>query len=167
MVNDGGIFLTGMSWSHSRNARYTVCRSEGGSLRPKEFSFSVESIRPLEIVSWFALHDDDFEMATLAELIGSVRAEDTFRSDFDRAMDEVLASTGYTSRKADGYLGSFDETIDPSSFDTVAEVTGRALEEAGYADRAVEILEAAGYDAWINCVGHISVDPLGLRMANA
>lgn len=89
--------MTGMNWSRSRKARYATYRAENGGLVPKEFAFSVENIRPVEILTWFALHDDDFETATLAELIGTIRADDGFRSDFDSRMDDILANTGYTA----------------------------------------------------------------------
>jgi hypothetical protein len=163
VLEEGGLFLTGMNWTRSRNARYAVYQAQGGSLVPKEFAFSVENIRPLEIVTWFALHDDDFETEALAELIGTIRADEGFRRDFDTKMDEVLAKTGYTSRGDDGYLGPADEAVDPSTFDTISETVGEALEAAGFAQRAANVLTAAGYEAWVNCVGHIAVDPTGLK----
>jgi len=163
VLEEGGLFLTGMNWSRSRNARYATYRVEGGVLVPKEFAFSVENIRPVEIVTWFALHDDDFETATLAELIGTIRADDGFRADFDARMDEVLAGTGYTARLENGYLGGADEDDDPLSFDTISETVGVAMEADGYAQRAADVLTAAGYEAWVNCVGHVAVNPDGLK----
>lgn len=163
VLEEGGLFVTGMNWSRSRNARYATYRAEDGILIPKEFAFSVENIRPVEIVTWFALHDDDFETATLAELIGTIRADDGFRGDFDARMDDVLASTGYTARLDKGYLGGADEGVDTASFDTISETVGEALEADGYAQRAADVLTTAGYEAWVNCVGHIAVNPAGLK----
>jgi hypothetical protein len=167
VVEDGGLFLTGMDWSRSRNARYAVYQAEGGCLVPREFAFSVEGIRPIEIISWFALHDDDFEMQALAELIGTIRTDEHFRTEYDRAYDALLAETGYTSRKADGFLGTAAEDVDPAVFDSVAETVGKGLETKGFPQRAAETLNAAGYDAWVNCVGHIAVDPAGFRTVEA
>ena len=93
-----------------------------------------------------------------------IRADEAFRGEFDHRMDELVASTGFTSRGVDGYLGTFDPDADPQTLDSAAAVVGAALEQEGFADRAVEILIAAGYDAWINCVGHIAVDPTGLHV---
>ena len=95
--------------------------------------------------------------------IGTIRADESFRREFDTKMDEVLAKTGYTSRRDDGYLGVADEGADPSTFDTLSETVGEALETAGFAQRAANVLTAAGYEAWVNCVGHIAVDPTGLK----
>ena len=36
------------------------------------------------------------------------------------------------------------------------------LEQEGFTERAVTLLRGAGYDAWINPVGHLAVDPNGL-----
>ncbi len=163
VLEEGGLFLTGMNWTRSRNARYAVYQAQNGALVPKEFAFGVENIRPLEIVTWFALHDDDFETRALAELIGSIRANEGFRRDFDKTMDEILADTGFTSRQDDGYLGAADDAADPSTFDAISETVGEGLEAAGFAQRAASVLTEAGYAAWVNCVGHIAVDPAGLK----
>lgn len=164
VLNEGGIFATGMDWTHSRHARYSVFRRENGTMTPKEYAFSVENIRPLEMVPWFTLHDDDYCTAALAELVRSVRSDVSFRTDFDTSMDELLKPTGMFVRKDDGYLGGFDEDVDPETFDTLAETIGSALEAEGFHERAVEVLTAAGHRAWVNCVGHIAVDPDGLSV---
>jgi SAM-dependent methyltransferase len=159
VLNEGGIFATGMNWTHSRHARYSVYRRERGAMVHKEYAFSVENIRPLEMVPWFTLHDDDYCSATLAELVRTVRSDRSFRSDFDSRMDELLLPTGLFIRRDDGYLGGFEEDADPETFDSLAETIGGALEAEGFNERAVGVLEAAGHTAWINCVGHIAVEP--------
>jgi hypothetical protein len=167
VVEEGGLFLTGMNWARSRCARYAVYQADGGVLAPREFAIGVENVRPLEIVSGFALHDDDFETRAMAELVRTLRDDAEFRDDYDRALDEIISATGYTSRTEDGYLGSFDEDVDPEVFDSVSESAGRGLEERGFAERAAAVLNAAGYDAWVNCVGHVAIDPKGLRTVEA
>ena len=159
---EGGILVTGVNWAGSRHSRLTVLRREGGSMAAREFTFSVENVRPLEMAAWFALDDDDYELAALAELIGVIRSSGEFRRSFDNRMDELLAATGFTSRRANGYLGFLDQTASSDPLQASATV-GRQLEEEGFAEGAAEILRTGGYDAWVNCVGHVAVDPEGLR----
>ncbi|MDE0393886.1 MAG: hypothetical protein OYK82_03810 [Gammaproteobacteria bacterium] len=161
LVEDG-ILVTGVNWAGSRHSRLTVLRREDGSMAAREFAFSIENVRPLEMAAWFALDDDDYELAALAELIGAVRSSGEFRRSFDSRMDELLTATGYTSRRTNGYLGFLDETAGSDPLQAAATV-GRQLEEEGFAEGAAEILRAGGYDAWVNCVGHVAVDPDGLR----
>lgn len=167
VVQDGGLFLTGMNWSRSRNARYAVYQAERGRLVPREFAFSIEGIRPIEIVSWFALHDDDFETRALTELIGTLRADAEFRAEYDRAHDELLTATGYAARDAAGYLGPAAEDVDPDVFDSVAETVGKGLETLDFPQRAADVLRASGYDAWVNCMDHVAIDPAGFRTVAA
>ncbi len=42
------------------------------------------------------------------------------------------------------------------------ELIGAALEQEGLHERAAEVLIRNGYRAWVNCVGHIALDPLEL-----
>ncbi len=113
------------------------------------------------MAAWFAL-DDDYELAALAELIGVIRSSGEFRRSFDGRMDELLTATGFTSRRANGYLGFLDQTAGSDPLQAAATV-GRQLEEEGFAEGAAEILRAGGYDASVNCVGHVAVDPDGPR----
>lgn len=161
VLAEGGIVLTGVNWTRSRHSRLTVLRREGGSMVAKEFAFSIENVRPLEMAAWFALHDDDYELAALTQLIRVIRSKEDFRRTFDGRMDELLASTGFTSRRANGYLGFLDETVSSDPLQA-ADTVGRQLEDEGFAEGAAELLRAAGYDAWVNCIGHVAVDPEGL-----
>jgi hypothetical protein len=120
VLEDGGLFLTGMNWSRSRNARFAVYQAEGGHLVPREFAINVENIRPIEIISWFALHDDDFETRAMAELIGKIREDSRFTRDYDQALDDVLDEIGYGGHNQEGYLGALAEGADPSVFDSVS-----------------------------------------------
>ena len=164
VLSEGGIFLTGMNWTRSRHARYAVYQNENGQMVPKEFAFSVENIRPLELVAWFALHDDDFSTAVLAELVRTIRADEDLCSSIDNRMDELLIRAGFKPRSENGYLGGLSETADPSTLDSAADLVGKALEREGYAQKAVDVLNNAGYNAWINCVGHIAIDPNDLNI---
>ena len=161
VVAEGGILVTGVNWAGSRHSRLTVLRREGGSMAPREFAFGIENVRPLETVAWFAPDDDDYELAELAELVGVIRLSDAFRKSFDGRMDELLAATGFTSRRANGYPGFVDQTAGSDPLEAAATV-GRRPEGDGFAEGAAEVLRAGGYDAWANCVGHVAVNPGGL-----
>lgn len=161
VLTEGGLLVAGVNWTGSRHSRLTAFRREGGSIVPKEFAFSVENVRPMEMVAWFVLHDDDDEMKALTELVGVIRSNDGFRRAFDGRMDEMLLPTGFTSRRDNGYLGFLDETVEADPLGA-ADAVGRKLEGEGFAEEAAGLLRAAGYDAWVNCIGHIAVDPEGL-----
>ncbi len=159
VMSDGAVFVTGMNWTQSSYSRYTVYQAESGTLVPREFAFSIENIRAVHLVPWFVLHDDDYDALALTKLIRTVREDDGFTSRYDARLDEILAEIGYCVRRDDGYLGGIPDDADPDLFETASERTARALERDGFAEAAVEVLMGAGYDAWINCVGHIAVDP--------
>ena len=161
VLTEGGLLVAGVNWTGSRHSRLTAFRRERGSMVPKEFAFSIENVRPLEMVAWFVLHDDDHEMNALTELVRVIRSNDEFRRAFDGRMDEVLLPTGFTSRRENGYLGFLDDAVEADPLGA-AEAVGRKLEEEGFAEGAAGLLQAAGYDAWVNCIGHVAVDPEGL-----
>jgi hypothetical protein len=159
---DGGIFVSGGNWSRSRYARYSVHQNQQGTLVPREFAFSIENLRPLELVAVFALHDVDHDLDLLTTLIGILRSDTSFCRDVDRRMDEIQDEIGFCPRNADGYLASIREGTDPAILNSAADVIGSALEREGFPERAVAILEREGYRAWINCVGHVAIDPARL-----
>jgi len=156
---EGGIFVSGADWSRSRYARYSVHRRENGVMVPVEFAFSIENLRPLELIAVFALHDDDHDLDLMSRLIGILRSDGDFRRDIDARMDELQAGIGFGARKPDGYLGAITDGVDPNVLQSAAEVVGAALEREGFAERAVEVLERNGFRSWVNCIGHIAIDP--------
>jgi hypothetical protein len=162
-LTDGGISVTGANWSGSRWARYCVHRAEGGTMVAKEFAFSIENVRPLEIISFFALHDDDHDLALLTSLIGVLRGDDSFSRDIDSRMDELQNEVLMCPRKPNGYLGGRPEDLDPKRLMGYAEMIGSTLEREGFHERAVQVLQRSGFRSWINCVGHVAVDPASIR----
>jgi hypothetical protein len=159
---EGGISVTGADWSRSRCARYSIHRREGGAPVAREFAFSIENLRPFELVTFFALHDDDPGTALMSQLIGVLRSDTRFRDDSDRRMDELQQELGYCARKADGYLGAVLPSLAAEEVMLATDRIGSALEREGFHERAVEVLTRHGYRAWVNCVGHVAVDPLEL-----
>lgn len=162
VLEQGGLFLTGMDWTRSSQARYAVYRLENGGMAAKEFAFSIDQVRPLELVAWFALHDDDYDTAVLSQLIATIRSDREFTSKFDRRMDELLESTSLCPRGEDGYLGGPPEDAEQNLLETAVETIGTTLVSEGYVERVVAVLQNAGIDAWRNCVGHVAVNPNGL-----
>ncbi|HEX4102851.1 MAG TPA: hypothetical protein VHY21_20280 [Pseudonocardiaceae bacterium] len=63
LLRPGGLVLCGSNWARSTSSRYTVYQEDGGTLVPREFAFSIENVRPLELAPWYALHDDDVEIS--------------------------------------------------------------------------------------------------------
>lgn len=158
-VVDGGISVTGTNWTSSRYARYSVHQAENGTMVPREFAFSIENIRPLELVSVFTLHDDDQDVNLMSKLVGLLRSDTGFRHDIDKRMDELQAEIGFCPRQANGYLGSIPQDADSRVLETAAERIGSALEREGFNERAAELLERHGHRSWVNCVGHVAIDP--------
>lgn len=161
-----GIFISGGNWSRSRYARYSVHQAVSGRLVAREFAFSIENLRPLELVAVFALHDVDHDLDLLSTLIGILRSDASFRRDADRRMDEVQDEIGFCPRKPDGYLASIREGTNPIVLNSAAEAIGQALERDGFRERAVDVLERHGFKAWINCVGHVAIDPVARPQGN-
>ena len=131
---------------------------------PKELALSVEGIRPTELVAWFALHDDDYDLEILSNILRLIRADDGFRTDFDGRMDQLQAEADVMTRGEDGYLGTIPEGADPRAIETIAVEIFRTLESEGYAAGAVDVLRRSGHEAWVNEVGHIAVDPKGFSL---
>jgi hypothetical protein len=156
---DGGVSVTGTDWSSSRFARYSVHQAENGAMVPREFAFSIENVRPLELVALFSLHDDDHDLGLLSKLIGVLRSDDSFRRDIDTRLDELQAEIGFCSRKTNGYLGPMPQGPNAHVLATAAEKIGSELEKDGFNERAAELLERQGYRSWVNCVGHVAIDP--------
>lgn len=153
----GGLFLCGMDWLRSTVARYTVYRQESGALVPQEFAFSIDNVRPLEIVPWFTIHEDDYETRTMAHLVGILRADEPFRREFDARLDRLLAELNICPRGPDGYLGGVADGLTPQELEGGLASIGERLDNEGFTERAAAVLRGAGCDAWRNCVGHVAI----------
>lgn len=144
-LDEGGVCLVGTNYTGGCEARYRWYRRAPQGLVPEEFGFSLDNLRPLGFLPWVDLPGDDDEVATLAGLVGAVRADHNFAESFDRRLDELLGDSGLARRRADGSLEVLSHDV---------ERIGPALREAGlelgrdgYGRRAAEILVAAGYEA--------------------
>jgi SAM-dependent methyltransferase len=161
-LRPGGLFLCGADGSQTLEARYSVYRSEQGQLVAKEFAFSLDNVRPSTVVSLFCLHDQEKETFALAQLIGVLRADEGFRRDYDSRSDQLLAEKKIWIRQEDGFLGTPADQLATSEWVPAYLAIQHQLEQEGFADRAIAVLQGAGYEAWINPVGHIAVAPKSL-----
>ena len=164
IINDGGLLICGSNWSKSVESRYTVYRKENDNLAEKEFAFSIDNLRPLGPLPWFALHDDDYETNLRAKVARVIRSDSEFQDDFDKSLDLLLSEFELCPRGEDGYLGGVDPGLPGEELEKRwAEIVER-LDNDGYVEGAVSVLKGSGYDAWRNCVGHIGVDPKNINV---
>jgi hypothetical protein len=155
VLRPGGLFICGRDDGASLNAHYSVYRSEGGRLVEKEFAFGVETVRHC---AWFTLHEGEWETWRLAELLGVLRSDRAFLSDYDARLDALLAENRIAVRDENGYLAEPPDPIDVARAFAAYEAIAREI-EAEFADRGVSVLQRAGLNAWRNPAGHIAVGP--------
>jgi hypothetical protein len=158
-LRPGGLFLSGSDGSETFEARYSVYRKEDGRLVAKEFAFGLDNVRPSTVLPSFALHDDEKETFALARLIGVLRSNRDFCRDYDARYDELLAENKIWIRQEDGFLAPSPDQLPPHKWTPTYLDMQQKLEQEGFADRAISLLQAAGYEAWINPVGHLAVNP--------
>jgi hypothetical protein len=161
-LRPGGLFLCGGDGSETFEARYSVYRKEDERLVAKEFAFGLDNVRPSAVLPLFCLHDQEKETFALATLIGVLRGNKDFCSDYDARYDELLAENKIWIRQEDGFLGPSPEQLASHKWIPIYLDMQQKLEQEGFADRAVALLRGAGYEAWTNPVGHIAVNPQGL-----
>jgi hypothetical protein len=157
------LFLCGVDGARSFELRYSVYRKEGNALAAREFAFSIDNVRPLSGVPWFCLHEGEHETWALARLVRILRSDPEFRSDYGTRMDGLLEEKRMLVRQGDGYLGFLAEPLSVSEWEREYEKILLQLEREGFVDRAVSVLNRAGFRAWCNAAGHVAVDPAHLQ----
>ncbi|WP_158884478.1 CheR family methyltransferase [Amycolatopsis anabasis] len=160
LLRPGGLFLCGSNWIDSASSRYTVYQKESGELVAREFAFSIENVRPIELAPWYALHDDNLENLRNAHAVGTLRADADFRRRFDARLDALLAELGVCPRGADGYLGDSAEGRAPDELARCSALLAERLDSEGFVDDAVAVLRRAGFEAWRNGAGHVAMRPV-------
>lgn len=163
LLRPGGLVVCGSNWAHSISSRYTVYQECDGSLGPREFAFSIDNLRPVELAPWYALHDDNLENLCNAEAVRIIRGDEIFRRRFDERLDVLLAQAGICHRGSDGCLGGADEHLTPADIEEHGAGLVEQLEGEGFVDDAVTVLRQAGRNAWRNAVGHIAMQPVPPR----
>ena len=91
---EGGLFLAGTNQVTGAYRRYYVYQKEDGRLKPAEFAFSLDMLKPFSVMPWYTLHDEDPEAGLLAELAGLLRRDKDFWPDFSRRVDGLLGDYG-------------------------------------------------------------------------
>jgi len=158
IVRDGGLILCGENSLCSISSRYTVFQREQGRLVEKEFAIGIDTLRvPYDVIPWWAFYNDEVEMNRQAIVVAQIRADTAFRRDFDNRFDALLAEQRLFKRGTDGYLISWGSEMPADKNERLAQINEQ-LDQEGYVEGAVTVLKQAGYNAWRNCVGHISVD---------
>ncbi|MGD8367442.1 MAG: CheR family methyltransferase [Desulfobacterales bacterium] len=162
LLDEGGLLITGFNHPAGIYARYAVFeKAAAGGLRPCEFAFSADNLRPLGTGPWVTLEDEDQEAELLADLTCALRADGGFWEKFDRRVDALQEQLGICRRGKDGFLRFSDDAqtaLPPAVVERTAALW-RQIETEGFTDGAVEALTRAGYRAWKNPVGDIAVLP--------
>jgi hypothetical protein len=162
-LQDGGLAIAGGNSPNGSEAYFSVYRKEGDQLVEKELAFSVDLIRPLGIMPWFSLHDDNATNQRLAQLIRRIRSDVEFCARFDDGFDQLLKQNGLLIRDADGCLAPPPEQLPFEKISQLMAAVGSELDRAGFTSRAAEALGKQGIRAWRNNVGYLAVDPQTLR----
>ena len=158
-IKDGGLVIAGANSPNGAEAYYIVYRKENDSLVEKEFAFAPDCIRPLSLMPWFALEDDNIMNLRLAGLTRRLRADAEFSDALDARMDAILKESGTLTRNADGCLASPPVPAPMEKISQVLSALSGQLDHEGFTERAAQALRRQGLRAWRNHVGHIAVDP--------
>lgn len=157
-TKEGGLVLIGGNWAASSECYYHVYQKEDGHLIEKEFAFSIDTLCPFGVVTWYANHDGDMQTSQLMHLLGIIRKDKFFMDEFYALNDELRANYRVCPRDDDGYYGNVDPSISPLELWQLVEKIINELNEAGFNHKAAEVLNQAGLKARINEVGHIAID---------
>ncbi|MGA9477881.1 MAG: hypothetical protein WBV21_08890, partial [Desulfobacterales bacterium] len=160
-LEDDGILISGFNHPFGIYARYDVYKKDADGIRPSEFGFSLDNLRPLGIGPWLTINDEDEEAEFLADLTGAIRTDRIFWAEFNQRVDELQEKYGICKRGDDGFNHFSNKFLTALPLVTVEKTAAlwQQLDVEGYTEGAVEALRRAGYDAWKNIVGDIAVKP--------
>ena len=158
-TREGGIVLIGGDWAASTESYYTIYQKNGDQLVYRDFAFSIDCICPFGIVTWYAMHDDDRQKAELVRYIRAIRNDTSFMDEFYTFHDAQRLKYKCCPRDSQGYYGAVDTFIPPQDIWTITSIMLNELNEAGFNQKAVDVLKRAGFKARVNEVGHIAIEP--------
>jgi hypothetical protein len=161
LLDPGGLLISGFNDPFGRYARYAVNKKDGEGIRPCEFAFSPDNLRPLGIGPWVTINGEDEDAELLADLTGALRKDHSFWREFSPYVDQLREKYGICSRSSDGFI-YFTEEAQATPPEVIMEKTKalwNQIDKEGYTDGAVDALARAGYRAWRNPVGDIAVLP--------
>jgi hypothetical protein len=159
-LNEGGLFICGSDGPSSTEARYSVYRREMRVLVPKEFAVSIDCVRPFTVAPWFSMHDRAQEALMQARLLGLLRDDEEFRRTYNARYDTLLAEKRLFVRDGDGFLAPAPDQLPQDQWTDAQEDILLSLEREGFAERGAAVLRKLGLKAWMNCVGHVAIDPV-------
>jgi hypothetical protein len=159
LLADSGIMIVGANLMSGASCRYAVYKRDNRSLEPTEFALSLDNLRPISVMPWYTLHDDDPEAMLLADVIRQIRADRPFWQGFTGRLDELMAHYGLFQRDGNGFLCAPTGEEPATEFTQRTSRLWRQVDEEGFTDGAVAALNRAGYAAWKNPVGDIAVRP--------
>jgi len=156
-LNEGGMLLVGGNWALSSECYYHEYQKINGRLMAKEFAFSIDALCPFGILTWYGNYDDNLQTGALAKYLTILRQDKPFMDAFYMLNDELRAKYGVCPRDTRGYYGDADPALSPEElWLRVAKVVDE-LNEAGFNQKAAEVLKKAGLEARVNEVGHIAI----------
>jgi hypothetical protein len=155
----GGILISGFNHPFGIYSRYTIHQKDGNGIRPSEFAFSPDNLRPLGVGPWLTIQEADEEAELLADLTRAIRRDRKFWAPFNSYVDALQEKHGICRRGSDGFNHFAEESLGPPPDMMIQKETAlwRQLEAEGYTDGAVDALKRAGYNAWKNSAGDIAV----------
>ena len=160
LLDDNGILIVGANLMGGASCRYAVYKRDNQSILPTEFALSLDNLRPISVMPWYTLHDDDPEAMLLADVLRQIRADRPFWRVFSNRLDELMVQHGLFQRHSNGFLYALEGEQSATDF---AQRTSRLwwqVEAEGFTDGAVDALNRAGYTAWKNPVGDIAIRPI-------
>ena len=156
ILAERGILLIGADWALTTECRYFLYQRIHGGLHPAEFAFSLDNVVPLGLIPFFALHENDRELALLARLMKTLRQDQRFLTRYYEVIDSLRADSGICPRADDGTYGSIEPCLDRTDlWSRAADMVDTLTSELGR--DAVAVLERAGWDTRLNEVGFVSV----------
>ncbi len=158
LLHDDGIMIAGTNGLGIQSRYFVYQKSENG-LIPAEFAFGLDNVGHIVFMPFFTIHENDPEALLLADLAGTIRANQSFWPEFSTRQDELLKQHGICQRRSDGFFHFPENQMPSSEYIEKAFQLWHQMEEEGYLDGAVNVLGQAGYDAWRNSVGHIAIRP--------
>jgi len=161
-LREGGVVIAGGNSPNGSETYYGVYRQENAELLEKEFAFSTDLVRPVGLMPFFTLQEDNVQNIRVAGLVRRIRSDSEFRALFDERMDQLLKESGLLTRDADGCLSSPPVPMPFDKMNQVISTLGDQLDREGFTQGAAEVLGRQGIRAWRSPVGHIAVDPSGL-----
>jgi hypothetical protein len=159
LLAETGLLIVGANLMNGACCRYAVYRRDNQSIEPTEFALSLDNLRPISVMPWYTLHENDPEAMLLADVIRQVRADRQFWRVFTLRLDELMAQYGLFQRDSNGFLYAPEGEEPATDFAERASRLWRQVEEEGFSDGAVDALNRAGFAAWKNPVGDIAIRP--------